>query len=163
MIGSSGARVRSAHGARLTVTPRAASRSPSAAATAVVNSGSSAAPRASGPGTNDPVATSRRVTSPPSSSIPMTTPSRSKRSWAVSWATYSSSTTLRPNRITPPRPSAIRRRSLSGGDVPAKPGSRTDSASFSGEGNGYPFTAPAVMPDTSLRCTRMKNTSAGMA
>ena len=57
----------------------------------------------------------------------------------------------------------MRRRNQSGADVPAKPGSSTDSASFSGDDNGYPFTAPAVMPDTSLRCTMMKNTSAGKA
>lgn len=119
----------SADGAQSRVTPHAASRLPSSSATARVRSRSSTAPRAWLPGKEEPCRTSRRVTSPPSSSMATRTSSRSARSRSVSAASCSGEATLRPKRPTEASPSSMRRSSQSGAVVPRKPGWRTARAS----------------------------------
>ena len=73
MTGLSGLELTSADGAQLRLTPHAASRRPSSRATALVRSVSSTAPRARLPGKEEPLRTSSRVTSPPSSSMATST------------------------------------------------------------------------------------------
>lgn len=119
----------SADGAQLRFTPQAASRRPSSWATASVSAVSSTAPSAWLPGKEDPVRTSSRVTSPPSSSMATRTSSRSARNWAVRAATWAGVAMFRPNRPTEARPSPSRRSSQEGAEVPVKPGCRTARAS----------------------------------
>ena len=123
--------------------------------------------------------TSRRVTSPLSSSMATRTSSRSARNWAVRAVSWSGEAMLRPNRPTEARPSPRRRSSQSGAVVPVKPGWRTVSASrvspSSAEldavvplasvviGWRYPFTAPAVSPAAILRWTMRNRTTIGTA
>lgn len=129
MTGLSGLALTSAEGAQSKLTPQAARRRPSSRLTARVRPGSSTAPRAWLPGKEEPVRTSRRVTSPLSSSMATSRSSRSARNWAVSAVTWSSETTLRPNRATEASPSPRRRRTQSGAVVPSNPGCSTARAS----------------------------------
>ncbi len=129
MTGLSGSELTSPDGAQLRFTPHKARRRPSSRATSRVRAVSSTVPRARLPGKEEPVRTSRRVTSPPSSSMATRTSSRSARSWAVSAASCSGEAMLRPKRPTEERPSPSRRSSQSGALVPVKPGWRTVRAS----------------------------------
>jgi hypothetical protein len=78
--GLRGLELMSAHGARSRSMPIPARRAPSAAYASAVRVGSSTKPKAAGDGTSLPRAASSRVTSPPSSSIAMTTSLRACRS-----------------------------------------------------------------------------------
>ena len=90
MTGLPGSLLTSAHGARSRSTPATTSTSPSARATRRVRSSSSTAPRAALPGIDDPVAASRRVTSPPSSS------SATTRSGRTVWSPRATAATSTP-------------------------------------------------------------------
>ncbi len=79
----------SATGAKSRLTPTLASSAPSDAATRSVSTTSSTTPSAPLPGYELPRSASSRVTSPPSSSIAMSTPSRSARSSDVSARSWS--------------------------------------------------------------------------
>src|ERR687898_103054 len=126
--GLSGSTSMSATGAKLTSMPHALRRAPSDAATSAVRATSSTTPSAALPGSSDPARASSRVTSPPSSSMATSRSWRAARSCVVSAATPSSPRsgfTLRPNKTTPPSPSATSSASHVGGEaVPAKPGKR---------------------------------------
>ncbi len=74
---------------------------------------------------------SSRVTSPPSSSIPISASARSARIAALSAASCARSVTFHEKRTTPPRPAASSRRTQSGGVGPGKPGKMQADASRS--------------------------------
>lgn len=116
--------------------------------------------------------TSKRVTSPPSSSMATRTSSRSERSRSVRAESCSGEVMLRPNSPTEARPSPTRRSSQSGAVVPVNPGWSTASASRVRVsvvetsvvmGPHYPFTAPEVRPAAIFFWMIMKNTTTGMA
>ncbi len=152
----------SATGAKSRFTPAAASSAPSEAATRSVRSTSSTTPSAPLPGYELPVAASRRVTSPPSSSIAIRMSGRSERRSSVSARSCSWLSTFQAYRTTPPSPSASRRRQPVGHDRALE--AREDAA------RGQPFelahqalTAPAVRPNAILRCTSRKKITTGIA
>ncbi len=120
ITGLSGFTLMSATGARFSVMPAARSSSARARAICSVSATSSIVPSASGPGSELPRLASRRVTSPPSSSI-ATTVAAETLSDPVSACSCSGPETLRANRTTPPRPSSSSRESQSGAVVPANP------------------------------------------
>ena len=84
MTGLSGALLTSATGASVQLMPTEPVSAASAPETARVRLGSSTTPSAYGPGTGEPTAANSRVTSPPSSSVAISTSDRSARSAAVS-------------------------------------------------------------------------------
>ncbi|CAM5320769.1 hypothetical protein SGLAM104S_08422 [Streptomyces glaucescens] len=115
--------------------------------------------------------TSRRVTSPPSSSMATRTSSRSARSCAVSAASCSGEEMLRPNRPTEARPSPRPAQQPVGGGGAGEAGLEDrqrvpgQGVGFAGEcrhRGGYPFTAP-VRPLTALRWRKTKRMRIGIA
>ena len=104
---------------------------------------------------------SRRVTSPPSSSI-ATTVAAETLSDPVRACSCSGPATLRANRTTPPRPSASSRESQVGAVVPAKPGQDAPVRQAL-ERVAHPLVAPAVRPKAILRWTSRKKATTGIA
>ncbi len=133
MTGLSGSEPTSTTGARTRSIPAARLWRPMACATRRVVPRSSNLPSAACPGQEEPVAASRRVTSPPSSSLATTTPGRSACRAAVSCAT--SCVTLWAKRQTPPMPRSTRRASQSGGALPTKLGISVASTSRANAGS----------------------------
>ncbi len=113
----------SATGARFQLTPTDPSSAAIAAATDSVTPVSSITPSAAPPGYELPVCHSRRVTSPPSSSIANSRSARSARSEAQSEASSARDGTLVAKSITPPPPSATKLLIQSGATAPTKLGS----------------------------------------
>ena len=167
----------SATGARSRFTPTARRSAAIAAATCSVSSTSSTAPRAAFPGYELPVRASSRVTSPPSSSIPTRTSSRSERNAAVSSRSWSGLSTFHPKRTTPPRPRSSQRANPVGRPRALEPredagrreplerprSSGAPPGSDPGSDAPHPLTEPAVRPNAIFRCTSRKKTITGIA